>query len=96
MNDADFAALLESIQQAGRIRRGLELPGRVYTVDVTGHIILSNQQWDLILDHIEDLEDAVAVYKAKWELATGQEEMIELSSDEINEWLNESSDDETG
>lgn len=96
MNDTDFAALLESIRQAGRIRRGLEPPSRVYTVDAAGHIVLSNQQWDLILDHIEDLEDAVAVYKSKWELATGQDEMIELSPDEIAEWLNESSDDETG
>ena len=71
MNDADFAALLESIKQAGRIRRGLEPPSRVYTVDAAGHIVLSNQQWDLILDHIEDLEDTVAVYKG--EMGVGDE-----------------------
>ena len=37
MNDADFAALLESIKQASRIRLGLEPPSRVFSVDESGH-----------------------------------------------------------
>ena len=95
MNDADFAALVESIEQAGRIRRGLELRGRVFSVDESGHIVLTYQQWGLILDHIEDLEDALEVYKSEWELATGREELIALTPGQIREWLDENGDDKT-
>lgn len=93
MNDSDFAALVESIEQAGRIKRGVEPPSRVYSVDESGHIVLSHEQWNLILDHVEDLEDALAVYKARWELATGREELIELTPEQIHEWLDENGDD---
>ena len=93
MNDTDFAALLESIKQAGRIRRGLEPPSRVFNVDESGHIALTYQQWDSFLDHIEDLEDAIEIYKSKWELATGQEEAIELTPEQVREWLDENDDD---
>lgn len=93
MNDADFAALIESIKQAGRIRRGLEPPSRVFSVDESGHIVLTYQQWDSILDHIEDLEDVIEIYKSKWELATGQEEAIELTPEQVREWLDENDDD---
>ena len=93
MNDADFTALLESIRQAGRIRRGLEPPSRVYTVDAAGHIVLTYRQWDSILDQIEDLEDAIEIYKSKWELATGQEAAIELTPEQVREWLDENDDD---
>jgi hypothetical protein len=93
MNDSDFAALVESIEQAGRIKRGVEPPSRVYSVDESGHIVLSHEQWNFILDHVEDLEDALAVYKARWELATGREELIELTPEQIHEWLDENGDD---
>ncbi len=96
MNDADFAALVESIKQAGRIRRGLEPPSQVYTVDAPGHIVLSDHQWDLILDHIEDLEDAVAVYKMKWKLATESDDLIELSPEDIRQWLSKDANNRAG
>jgi hypothetical protein len=50
-------------------------------------IALSPEQWDLLAEQMEYLEDALAVYKKKWELATGQDELTELSSEEIRDWL---------
>lgn len=50
-------------------------------------IALSPEQWNLLAEQIEYLEDALAVYKRKWELATGQDELTELSPEEIRDWL---------
>ena len=50
-------------------------------------IAISPEQWNLLAEHMEYLQDALAVYKKKWELATGQDEFIELSPEEISEWL---------
>lgn len=96
MNDADFAVLLESIKQAGRIRRGLEPPSRVFSVDESGHIVLTYRQWDSILDHIEDLEDAIEIYKSKWELAAGLDEAVKLTPEEIREWLDGDVEEKSG
>jgi prevent-host-death family protein len=50
-------------------------------------VVVSPEQWDAIAERLEFLEDAVAVYKKKWELATGQDELTELSPETIQEWL---------
>jgi prevent-host-death family protein len=50
-------------------------------------VVLSPELWNALADRIEFLEDAVAVYKQKWELATGQDELIDLSPETIEEWL---------
>lgn len=50
-------------------------------------VVLSPALWNALADRIELLEDAVAVYKKKWEVATGQDEMMELSPALIEEWL---------
>ena len=50
-------------------------------------VVLSPTLWNALADRIELLEDAVAVYKKKWEVATGQDEMMELSPALIEEWL---------
>jgi len=50
-------------------------------------IAISPDQWNLLAEQMEYLQDALAVYKKKWELATGQDELIELSPEEISEWL---------
>jgi hypothetical protein len=42
-------------------------------------VVVSPEQWNAIAERLEFLEDAVAVYKKKWELATGQDELTELS-----------------
>jgi PHD/YefM family antitoxin component YafN of YafNO toxin-antitoxin module len=50
-------------------------------------VVLSPALWNALADRLELLEDAVAVYKKKWEVATGQDEMMELSPALIEEWL---------
>jgi prevent-host-death family protein len=50
-------------------------------------VVVSPEQWNALTERIEFLEDAVAVYRKKWELATGRDEMIELTSVEIEDWL---------
>lgn len=50
-------------------------------------VVLSPELWNALADRIEFLEDAVAVYKQKWEVATGQDELIDLSPETIEEWL---------
>ena len=50
-------------------------------------VVLSPALWNALAERLEFLEDAVAVYKKKWEVATGQDEMMELSPAQIAEWL---------
>ena len=50
-------------------------------------VVISPERWNTIAERLEYLEDALAVYKKKWELTTGQDEMIELSPETIKEWL---------
>lgn len=50
-------------------------------------VVLSPKLWNELAERLEFLEDAVAVYKKKWEVATGQDELIELSPATIEEWL---------
>ena len=50
-------------------------------------VVISPERWNTIVERLEYLEDALAVYKKKWELAVGQDEMIELSPETIKEWL---------
>jgi len=50
-------------------------------------VVVSPDLWNALTERIEFLEDAVAVYRKKWEVATGQDEMIELSPAEIEDWL---------
>lgn len=50
-------------------------------------VVLSPALWNALAERIEFLEDAVAVYKKQWELATSQDEMTELSPADIEEWL---------
>lgn len=49
-------------------------------------VVVSPEHWNAIAARIEYLEDAAAVYRKKWEIATGQDEMIELSPEAIAEW----------
>ncbi len=50
-------------------------------------VVLSPELWNALAERIEFLEDAVAVYKKKWEVATGQDELAEVSPATIVEWL---------
>jgi PHD/YefM family antitoxin component YafN of YafNO toxin-antitoxin module len=50
-------------------------------------VVLSPALWNAMSERLKFLEDAVAVYKKKWELASGQDEMTEISPTTIEEWL---------
>jgi len=50
-------------------------------------VALAPELWNAIAERLEFLEDALAVYRKKWELATGQDEMIELSPKTIQDWM---------
>jgi prevent-host-death family protein len=50
-------------------------------------VVVSPEIWNAMVDRLEHLEDVAAVYRKKWELATGQDEMVELSPETIEEWL---------
>ena len=49
-------------------------------------VVISPELWNALAEQIEDLEDTIAIYKKKWELASGQDEMIELSPETLREW----------
>lgn len=53
-------------------------------------VVISPAIWNALAERLEFLEDAVAVYKKKLELATGQDEMTELTRAQIDEWLGDS------
>jgi prevent-host-death family protein len=50
-------------------------------------VVVSPEMWNDLVERLEDLEDAVAIYRKKWELATGRDELVELSPETISEWL---------
>jgi hypothetical protein len=50
-------------------------------------VVLSPALWNALAERLEFLEDAVAVYRKKWEVATGQDEMTELSPALIGDWM---------
>jgi prevent-host-death family protein len=50
-------------------------------------VVVSPELWNALTERLEYLEDIAAVYKKKWELATGQDELVELSPEMIQEWL---------
>ncbi len=50
-------------------------------------VVISPELWNSLAERLEYLEDAAAVYKKKWELATGQDELIDLSPEMVQEWL---------
>lgn len=49
-------------------------------------VVIAPELWNAIAERLEYLEDVAAVYRKKWELATGQDEMIEIPSATIQEW----------
>jgi len=53
-------------------------------------VVISPEQWNALAERMEYLEDVAAIYKKKWEIATGQDEMEEVSLQQIEDWLGES------
>jgi prevent-host-death family protein len=52
-------------------------------------VVVSPEQWNAIAEHLEYLEDVAAIYRSKWEVATGRDEFVELSPDTLAGWLSD-------
>jgi prevent-host-death family protein len=50
-------------------------------------VVVSPELWNNLTERLEYLEDAVAIYKKKRELATGQDEMVEVTPETLAEWM---------
>ncbi|MEZ4733771.1 MAG: type II toxin-antitoxin system prevent-host-death family antitoxin [Caldilineaceae bacterium] len=50
-------------------------------------VAVSPELWEIMTERLEYLEDAVAIYKKKWELATGRDEMVDITPETVAEWL---------
>lgn len=52
-------------------------------------VLLAVAEWNKLVDRLELLEDAVAVYKGRLDVATGKAKMHRLSPEALAEWANE-------
>lgn len=50
-------------------------------------VAVSPELWESMTERLEYLEDAVAIYKKKQELATGLETMVEVTPETLVKWL---------
>ncbi len=50
-------------------------------------VAVAPELWNALAERLEYLEDVAAVFRRKWQLATGQDEMTELSPETIQDWL---------
>ncbi len=78
------------VRQAQIIERARR--GPIILVERGSHpalVAISPEQWNALAERMEYLEDVAAIYKKKWELATGQDEMEEISPEQIADWLGE-------
>lgn len=50
-------------------------------------VVVSPELWESMTERLEYLEDAAAIYKKKWELATGRDEMIDITPETVAAWL---------
>jgi prevent-host-death family protein len=65
----------DPLQVLGKLRKG---PVFLTQRSQRAAVMISPEQWDRIVEQIEELEDAVAIYKTRYEVATGKTEMVEL------------------
>ena len=49
-------------------------------------VAITPELWDALAQRIEELEDAVAIWKKRWELATGKDELIEITPEMLAAW----------
>lgn len=52
-------------------------------------VLVHPQAWDRLMELIEDQQDIIDALEAKLEIATGQDEFVALSADEIKAWAAE-------
>ncbi|MFN8442113.1 MAG: hypothetical protein U0175_15130 [Caldilineaceae bacterium] len=49
-------------------------------------VAITPELWNSLAQRIEELEDAVAIWKKRWELATGKDELIDLTPEMLAAW----------
>lgn len=52
-------------------------------------VLVHPRAWDRLIELIEDQQDIIDALEAKLEIATGQDEYVTLTADEINAWAAE-------
>ncbi|MFN8493878.1 MAG: type II toxin-antitoxin system prevent-host-death family antitoxin [Caldilineaceae bacterium] len=52
-------------------------------------VLVAPQQWDRLMQLLEDQQDIIDALEAKLEIATGQDEYITLTKEEIAAWAAE-------
>ena len=50
-------------------------------------VVVTPSLWNAMAEHLDDLEDMVAAYRARWELATGRDELVDVAPGTVEEWL---------
>jgi hypothetical protein len=50
-------------------------------------VAVTPELWNAIAQRLEDLEDSVAVYRTRLDLATGRDELEEVPEATVQEWL---------
>jgi len=48
-------------------------------------VVVSPELWESMTERLEYLEDAAAIYKKQWELATGEETMVKIKPEMLTE-----------
>ena len=49
-------------------------------------VLVSPEEWNNLFDRLEDLEDAVEIWKGKYELATGKDTIEDANIAELEAW----------
>ena len=49
-------------------------------------VLVSPKEWNQLFDRLEELEDAVEIWKGKYELATGQDTINDADIAELEAW----------
>jgi PHD/YefM family antitoxin component YafN of YafNO toxin-antitoxin module len=52
-------------------------------------VVVTPELWNAMAEHVENLEDMVATYRARWELATGRDELVDVTPETVEEWLSD-------
>ena len=52
-------------------------------------VLISPKQWDRLMELLEDQQDLVDVLEAELEIATGKDEVVTLTNEDIKAWQSE-------
>jgi prevent-host-death family protein len=50
-------------------------------------VLVSVEQWNMLQEELDDLQCGVAALKAELEIATGKDQIIRMTSEELDAWV---------